>query len=176
MEPRGRHSLCRLNSESCKLEKCVIPTFDPPIGLRKTNLKQQVYYPLESLRYFSFSILIKGVFMLEMETLGGGEFSLKNCQSQSAAHFCQCCLSINSMRHPTKLGKWGIETPSARWELIIFSWLSCIQQLVFEDSIHCNCSNHPKYWPFWSRKILASHQVETSEGLENPSGAYYPLE
>jgi len=53
------------------LEKCVIPTLDPPIGLRKTNLKQQVYYPLESLKYFSFSISIKGVFMLEMETLGG---------------------------------------------------------------------------------------------------------
>lgn len=61
---------------------------------------------------------------------GGGEFSpptgmdsriviflsqkpLPKChpqQSQSAAHFCQCCLSINSMRHPTKLGKWGLET------------------------------------------------------------------
>ena len=89
--------------------------------------------------------------------------------SSSDPFLSMLSLSTNSMRHPTKLGKWGIETGCKMGtdHNGSFEWFSCILPCFWNSSIATTVSTG--IW--W--KILASHKVETSEGLENPSGAYY---
>ena len=123
---------------------------------------------------------------------GGGEFSpptgtdsriviflsqkpLPKChpqQSQSAAHFCQCCLSINSMRHPTKLGKWGLETgckmgtDNSNDSLVfnnLFLKIPSIATVVIILSTGILVTEDPRFTPSWNLGVW----------LENPSGAYY---